>query len=98
MNAPTEAEIREAIEASDSWNNLDDAWNALCSAIDDLYDLDEFRRSEQEDLDIITFAAIDRAIRDRAKAELVEALVKAAYEFAAKHPDAPRVAREPVTA
>lgn len=97
--APTEAEIREAIEDDAyGWNQLADALTTLgAGPLDSLYDSDDCRKSELDDLDAIA-TDVKAVILARVKAEITEALVSGALAFAAKHPDAPRAVREAVTA
>ncbi len=93
-NPPTEAEIRDLVESDHyAWGQLSDAFTALGGTLDRLYDSEDLRKSELEDLDTAAADELD-AIRERARADAVEALVRAGLAFAAKHPDAPRAARE----
>jgi hypothetical protein len=90
MTAPTEQEIREAIEADQyAWSELSDAFTALAGTLDRLYDTEDLRKSELECLDGAASDALD-AIRERVKADATEAIVAAGLTFARAHPDAPR--------
>ena len=94
---PAEAEIRELLEddgfgriiGCTSWR---DAWGAFAAKVDELYDTEDLRNSERDDLDALVEFAVD-PIFERVHAELTDALVSAVLTFVAKHPDAPRAAR-----
>jgi len=87
---PTEAEIRAAlVDGPTGWGTWEDGWSALMTALDDLYETDDFRKSEQARLDELVPGRVE-PIRDRARREVREAIVEAGLQFAREHPDAPR--------
>jgi hypothetical protein len=98
MTAPTEQEIREAIDKAEVALRLDNAvGDAIYEAqqlLTDLWATDDLRPSEQKALD----EAIE-PIYARGTAHLapfiVEELVAAGRRFAAEHPDAPRAKIQP---
>ncbi len=92
--APTEEEIRAAIARA--WGarevEFSDAFTHCMTLLDDLYDQDDLRPSEDARLGELVTPAID-LIRDETQRRINEALVSAALAFAAEHPDAPRATR-----
>jgi hypothetical protein len=90
MTAPTEAEIREAIEGDfRGWDDLASAINALGNMVDTLWDTDEFRKSELDALDAIGSAEKTEMLA-YIKVNMSEFLIRDALRFAREHPDAPR--------
>ena len=70
-----------------------DGVGACVGLLDDLYDRDDLRKSEQDRLDELVYQAVD-TIRDETRHRINEAIVAAALAFAAEHPDAPRAERQ----
>lgn len=102
MTAPTEAEIRAMVDPDfadtgslNAAGRLSDAFGYVV-CLDRLYDQGDLRQSEKDALDQAVYDVMV-PIRDRAIAELREAVFAAGLRFAAEHPDAPR-AREEVPA
>lgn len=98
MIVPTEAEIREAVTSRflddgslNARGQLIDAFSNACGVLDELYTEPDLRQSERDAIDQVEYDAM-APIRDRAIAELQEALVAAGLRFVAEHPDAPRPA------
>jgi hypothetical protein len=94
----TEAEIRGALPAlwrhqypSGGWPDNDWAvgWGAFRLLLDGLYDFDDLRPSEVEDLTELVEAAIG-PIQDEAFRQATEAIVGVGVAFAKAHPLAPR--------
>ena len=101
---PTEAEIRELVArrfldngSLNARGQLTDAFSDASSVLDDLYETDDLRQSELDGINRAEYEAM-APIRNRAIAELQEALVVAGLQFAAEHPEAPRAVPESVPA
>lgn len=96
MPAPTEAEIRDVVLACltedgtlNAAGQLSDAFNEVNAVLDQLWNLNDFRDSEEEALNQAAYDAIDPICR-RVLGECVEALTAAGLRFATEHPEAPR--------
>jgi hypothetical protein len=93
-----EQEIRLAIDAAlyrkplvglSVADQFSDAFSGLAGVLDQVWDVDELRGSEHQDLDEAGGDRIGQE-RDVAMAAAIEALVDVALGFATRHPDAPR--------
>jgi hypothetical protein len=94
MSAPTEEEIRDAIAAHVRTFEvgLDDAFTGCQSSIDTLYNTEDFRPTEQDRLDALTYEAIEPILQET-RERITEVLGRAGLTFAAEYPDAPRATR-----
>ena len=90
----TEAEVRAALDPAVIKDQLSDSFTETMRTVEDLYNEEDFRPSEQARLDELLHEAIE-PIRQQASELVVEALVKAALAFAAEYPDAPLAAVAP---
>lgn len=106
MTAPNEHEIRDAIERY--WHGkpgygfppagaFSDGFSAGTTALDGLYDLEEFRASEESSLNECLGDVVG-TLREETEATLLDRLTVAAVAWAQEHPDAPLRQREEVTA
>lgn len=101
MSTPTEQKIRETIERAFEPGGVaqpafDDAFTVLQLLLDDFFDLEDFRPSEEEAWNATTQAAVSPVCK-RAKRDVQRALTEAALRFITEHPAAP-LATEAVTA
>src|SRR5215213_5205284 len=84
---PTEAEIRAFIEEHGKASQLNDAITRLVAMGDEVWS--DLRPSEEERLHEL-FDRV-RELADKFEAEVVQATVRAAMQFAAEYPEAKRV-------
>jgi len=90
MTAPTEGEIRQAIDTEfDGADWTESYWNCVMDAYRALWDVGEFRKTEMEQFDAIMLAGSDAIQRTADAAGIAEAL-RAFRRVAAELPDLPR--------
>jgi hypothetical protein len=103
MSAPSEAEIRAAIEAAwtaeplvgpSAASEFLDGFAAAEGLLDGLWDVENFLPAEFERFADIVDAAVE-PIHDAARNQVTEALVRAGVQFAAEFPGAPRASGRP---